>query len=542
MSRGACHGRLGFGRWAAGVLGCVALTTGSGSLAADVTLAPSLLRPATGALTARGAAMLARLEAKPTIGRARVAALDRAAFDGSRVRLALFSDVELEAERSDIGFTGVEGRSWTGMVADGGSAAFVIRGDRIFGSIATARGNFQILPLGDGASAVVEQDASALPECGTDRVGRPAVQAGPRPPVRNQRDVLGPARGRRALAGQGEARLLDTPGENRVRVLVAYTPGAKALTASNLGLTMQELVDLAVLESNQGYANSGVSMRIELAYLHETQFDESAAIENDLVWFWADGDGFMDEVHALRDEYDADMCSLIVDGTDPDWCGIAFGFDHTDYYNMFQATVYSCATGNFTFAHEFGHNQGCRHDNDGTLAPFAYGHGFRNGNSWRTIMALAGSSSAPRLNRWSNPDLNSPVSPFTAMGTAINGANFANDCRSALNAGDDIVVNHEQTPVDSTAPTGGSIGNDEAADKLVTGALSVSSFTADSGSRVQFRAGTAITLGTGFWARSGSSFRARLAGPLGDPPPPAAFSTGLGASAPAAPTVPESAR
>jgi hypothetical protein len=38
---------------------------------------------------------------------------------------------------------------------------------------------------------------------------------------------------------------------------------------------------------------------------------------------------------------------------------------------------------------------------------------------------------------------------------------------------------------------------------------------------VQFRAGTGITLTSGFHARSGSDVRARLAGPLGDPLPSA---------------------
>jgi hypothetical protein len=493
--------------------------------AAEALASRPLLQAALTAPKAEGAAIFARLSAKPTHRRARVAALDRAAFQAGRLRLDLFPDVVVEAESMDVGFTGVEGRTWTGRLADGGSAAFVMRGDRVVGSIATAKGNFQVFPLGDGLCAVVEHDPSTLPDCGTGRVLPPAELPGLRPPVVNPLDQFGPIRSRRKLAGPGEAQLADTPTANRVRVLVAYTPGAQSLTSLNLGMTMQELVDLAILESNQGYANSGVTMRMELAFLYETAYDETAAIENDVTRFRGNGDGFMDEVHAHRTNYDADMCCLIVDGTDPDWCGWAFGFDYTDAANMFQASHYGCVTGNFTFAHEFGHNQGCRHDNDGTLTPFAYGHGFRNGNSWRTIMAVAGTSTAPRLNYWSNPNVNSPVSPFTAMGTAINGANFANDCRSALNAGDDVVVNHELTPLNATTPVGATIASDEVADKLVTGTLTATSFTANSGSRVQLRAGTGISLGTGVWARQGSSFRARLATPLGDAPPVATQSS-----------------
>lgn len=512
--RVSCRFRLGY----LGLAGLVALLAVGRGWAADAEIARPLLQEAVTDLKGSGASIFSRLSAKSTHRRTRVAALDRTAFAGRRLKLSLFPDLEVDAESMDIGFTGVEGRSWTGRLSDGGSAAFVIHGDRVMGSVATAKGNFQIFPLGDGLSAVVEHDPATLPDCGTGRVPVPPQQPGLRPPVIQPRDENGPVRPRRALAGPGEAQLADTPTANRIRVLVAYTPDSKTRTRSLYGMTMQELVDLAILESNQGYANSGVTLRLELAFLYEVVFNESAAIENDVAQFRANGDGVMDDVHIFRANYDADMCCLIVDGTDPDWCGWAYGFDYTDYNNMFQASVYSCVTGNFTFAHEFGHTQGCRHDTDPTGTPFPYGHGFRNGNSWRTIMAVAGTSTAPRLNYWSNPNVISPVAPKVAMGTPINGAFFAYDCRSALNAGDDVVVNHEATPVTSNAPTGDTLGADEMADKLVTGGLVVGSFTANSGSRVQFRAGSSITLGAGVWARQGSSFRARLATPLGDAP------------------------
>lgn len=474
-----------------------------------------LLAAVPGELRADRAALFANLQGQPTTKRARPARLDPAAFAGGRFALALFPDHEVIVEQTDIGDTGIESRSWTGRLTTGGSAAFIINGDRVSGTISSGNGNFQIFPLGDGECVVVEQDPLKMRDCAVGRVTPPPRVPAPVPGP-NPKDEPAPRARSATPARTGDPRLADTPTGNRVRVLVAYTADAQNLTSSVLGQTMQELIDLAILESNQGYANSGVTLRLELACLYETVFNESAAIENDVDRFRNNGDGFMDEVHTLRADYDADMCCLIVDGTDPDWCGWAYGFDYTAYSNMFQATVYSCATGNYTFAHEFGHTQGCRHDDDGNLTPFAYGHGFRNGNNWRTIMAVAGTSTAPRLNYWSNPNINSPVAPFTAMGTPINGGNFANDNRSALNASDNTVVDHESTPVDSIAPTGDSFAADEGADKVVTGTLTVGSFTANSGSRVQFRAGAAVSLTPGFWARSGSSFRARLAGPLGD--------------------------
>ncbi len=465
----------------------------------------------------KAASLHSKLATHPTTSRARVVALDRRAFDADRITLQLFPDAELAAERMDIGFTGVRSRTWTGRLADGGSAAFVINGDRISGTVSSTNGNFEFFPAGNGECVLVQHLPNGYPDCAVGKVSpppraAPSVNATNRPPNGDVQTRVGPAN-----AGDGSQG--DTPTGNRVRVLVAYTASARNLTSVNLGRTMQEHIDLAVLESNQGYANSGVTLRMELCCLYQTGFTETTAIENDVAAFQAPADGDADEVHALRNDYDADMCCLLVDGRDTDWCGWAFDFNYTSYGNMFQATVYSCATGNYSFAHEFGHTQGCRHDDDGTLTPFPYAHGFRNGNNWRTIMAVTGGNTAPRLNYWSNPNLNSPVAPFTAMGTPVNGGNFANDCRTGLNTSDDTVVNHELTPGNSTAPTGDTVNNDEVGDKVVTGTLTVGSFTANSGSRVQFRAGTSIVLTPGFSARSGSEFRARLAGPLGDPAP-----------------------
>jgi hypothetical protein len=503
-------------RRAAGLILALAFGSASALPAQDVPpgASRSLITAATPAPAGKAAAMLTKLAMRPTVRRARTVTLDRSAFDGNRISLALFPDAEVTADKMDIGFTGVRSRTWTGRLAGGGSAAFVINGDRISGTVSSTNGNFEFFPGDNGECVVVQHLPNGYPDCAVGKVTPPA----PRSSINATNK---PSNGDQAATGWngGDPTNGDTPTGNRVRVLVAYTADAQSLTSSQLGRTMQEHIDLAVLESNQGYANSSVTMRMELACLYETVFAETGAIENDVADFRDPSDGKSDEVHALRADYDADMCCLLIDGTDPDWCGWAYGFDYTAYDNMFQATVYSCATGQFTFAHEFGHTQGCRHNDDNNLTPFAYGHGFRNGGNWRTIMGLANGTDAVRLNYWSNPNINSPVAPFTAMGTPIDGGNFANDDHAALNAGDATVVNHEATPASSVALTGDVFNNDEAADKVVTGTLTVGSFTANSGSRVQFRAGTGITLTPGFWARPGSSFRARLAGPLGDPAP-----------------------
>ncbi|MEM6822264.1 MAG: M12 family metallo-peptidase, partial [Verrucomicrobiota bacterium] len=69
---------------------------------------------------------------------------------------------------------------------------------------------------------------------------------------------------------------------------------------------------------------------------------------------------------------------------------------------------HNCATGYYSFGHEIGHLFGARHDRyvDNETTPFPYGHGFLNGNQWRTIMGYGnGCDSCQRRNYWSNPDV-----------------------------------------------------------------------------------------------------------------------------------------
>jgi len=465
----------------------------------------------------RAVSLQSRLQIRPKTARARVVQLDTTAFEGSSIAMELFPDANLTAEQTDIGFTGTRYPCWSGQLPGGGSAVFIINGGRISGTVSCPAGNFEFYPVGDGECVVVQHQPDAFPGCGAGYLTVPPPGPGEGAVEPSEALESGDTETLPPQDQGGGPSADDTPTGNRVRVIVAYTTSARDDTYTDFGRTMIEHIDLAVAESNQGYANSGVTMRMELACLyHTTSGTETTAIENDVANFRNSGDSKWNEVHGLRASYDADMCCLLTDGRDTAWCGWSYGFDYTSYANMFQATAYDCATGNFTFAHEFGHTQGCRHDTDNNLTPFAYGHGFRNGNNWRTIMAVTGGNTAPRLNYWSNPNINSPVAPFTAMGTPINGGNFANDNRSALNASDNTVVNHEATPVSSTAPSNDSFNNDEAADKVVTGTLTVGNFNGYSGSRVTLRAGTSVLLTSGFHVRTGSEFRARITTPLGD--------------------------
>ncbi|MGA1238475.1 MAG: 3-coathanger stack domain-containing protein [Limisphaerales bacterium] len=482
----------------------------SSPLTAANSLLPTLFQHDPGSENASAGAAMRELMQRPTTLRATRAHWTPDAFTNQRFILNPFADVNLDATHTPIGFTGARHQTWFGTLSNNqGSAVFILNGGRISGKINSTSGTFEIFPQENQSCLIVQHGLAHWPGCNVNSLTSPQPLANSPANSSVASDV--PTITMEDSPGQ------DTPSENPIRVIIAYTAGAQFKTRAIYGRTMREHVDLALAETNQGYANSGVNLRLELACLYETGFLETTAIENDVEDFRNNGDGKGDEVHQLRADFDADMCCLITDGRDYSWCGWSYGFDYTSRDNMFQATSYSCATGNFSFAHEFGHTQGCRHNDDLALLPFAYGHGYRKDTYWATIMAMTTGTTAVRLNYWSNPRIPSPLLPHTPMGTPEDGDNFANDCCTALNVSSETVINHESTPSNSDAPTNHSFSSDEFADKLVTDTLTVATFTANPGAQIQFRAGSSIILQPGFHAQAGSQFQATITTP--EPPP-----------------------
>ena len=122
------------------------------------------------------------------------------------------------------------------------------------------------------------------------------------------------------------------------------------------------------------------------------------------MWRFADkGDGYMEEIHPLRNKYKADVALLIVD--DPKGCGLATRV-FADADEAFAVVHHECAASTYSVAHEVGHIIGARHDLnlDKMMTPFSFGHGYVNGTKWRDIMSYKEScGGCPRLPVWSGP-------------------------------------------------------------------------------------------------------------------------------------------
>jgi peptidyl-Asp metalloendopeptidase len=81
------------------------------------------------------------------------------------------------------------------------------------------------------------------------------------------------------------------------------------------------LINLAVAETNTAYSRSAVIPRLRLVHQEEVSYTESGDFSTDLNRLTNPSDGFMDNVHALRNAHGADLVSLIIEGAS--LCGLA---------------------------------------------------------------------------------------------------------------------------------------------------------------------------------------------------------------------------
>lgn len=230
----------------------------------------------------------------------------------------------------------------------------------------------------------------------------------------------------------------------RVDVMVVFTTAARSAWG---GLSQSNsFVATAITNFNTALTNSGVSnVTINLVYSGEIAYTESGNLSTDLPRLRNNNDGYLDEVHALRTTYGADLCALVT-ATPTNTCGLGYvNTSPTNYSSNsgFCVSLYNCAVSNYSLAHEFGHNMGLRHDwyVDTSTTPCDHHHGYTNkkaidlGTSstssqrWRTIMAYNNECSAKgfnctRINRWANPDVNYNSDP---TGVAIGSTNPANE-------------------------------------------------------------------------------------------------------------------
>ncbi len=356
--------------------------------------------------------------------RARVLGMDTAKLirqstdADSTVRLNLFPDVALDAIVETTRIDGTQGFVSRGRIAwsELSSFVFVTRGDAVAGTISVGELRYRVTSLPGAKDQVVVSELipPEAPDCG----------CGP------EHAVASPA-AQKPIAAADDGSTVD--------VLVAYTQ--KARTAAGGLAQMNALIQLAVEEANTAYQLSDVTQRLRLVHSVQTTYNEATGFSPALNALTNSGDGKMDELHTLRNQYGADLVCLVIDNTE--YCGLAWLMTNESLAfesKGFSVVHWDCATGYYSFAHELGHNMGLNHDrqNAGGGAATPYGYGYRwvgnSGSTWRSIMGYAPGT---RIQRHSNPDV-----LFDGVATGV--AN-SEDAARALDDTRDTVANFRES-------------------------------------------------------------------------------------------------
>jgi hypothetical protein len=367
---------------------------------------------------------------------------------GAVTILNLFPDVYFTAVLERIEHNASGSTTWFGHLeeVEHGTATFVIGQDNVVvGNIVMPGAMYQIRYAGDGVHKVLEINEAAMPADAEPVVvdnGAREDEKAPPPLTRDNGSVID--------------------------VLVVYTPNARSAEGGTSA--MNNLVDLAVAETNQSYSNSGVNFQLNLVYKGEVSYTESSNFSTNLSRLTSKTDGYIDNVHSLRDQYCADVVALIIEGSQ--YCGIAnlmTTVSSSFEDRAFSVTARTCATGYYSFGHELGHNMAARHDwyVDSSTSPYIYNHGYvKVSNNWRTIMAYnsecsANGTSCTRLQYWSNPNVTYGGNPM-GVGGSTTGSSAYNAL--ALNNSASVVANWRDSTT-SCGSTGGCSGD------LYTGTL-----------------------------------------------------------------------
>jgi hypothetical protein len=328
-----------------------------------------------------------------------------------------------------------EGCTWRGEIEGTGEPVILMwwKGGRFTGMF-TYRGHMYTLKsMGGEVHAVVETDPGRMPpDHGAMRSGGAApaqsgdmkddplvargegaaMRPGDRANLQDRQDAIGmsrPATGASATPAlaviqpiSGARRRALAAKKITIDVMVLYT----SKVASKYIDIDSDLIDLAIEQANESFANSGLgNIKLRLVHQQLVDYDESDGEHFNHLYRMVDGTGPFANVRALRNEKRADVVALIVD--DPSGCGLSTRVA-AEADEAFVVVHHSCAALTYSIAHEIGHIIGARHDKalDANVTPFAYGHGYVNGNKWRDIMSYKAScDGCPRMPVWSNPTI-----------------------------------------------------------------------------------------------------------------------------------------
>ena len=378
--------------------------------------------------------------AKEQLARARSQAR---AGSAARLRLNLLAGVDMTAVIERTAPTS-RGYSLAGHIAGMekvSNVVLVVNGAVIVGDVWTPKGHYTIRAAGGGSYLIEKTDpADRKPLC---EPILPPLEGSTRDTGRTSKDVRQPK-----------------DSGSTIDIFVFWTRTAR-LDAGGLR-NMQAFVDLAIASANEAYLASDIQTRLNLVGATEVHYDYEGTdrtAEIHINHFIDPENGYMTEVHDVRDAYSADLVHLFFGS------GVGVGGGIANIWGPFGISIMG---GVNTFIHEVGHNMGLRHDaytegegrfkeelarDDfyyrGYVNQRAFDAGAQEEQRWTTIMAYANQCDdkffiCPELLRFSNPRQRWPDDKGDPLGIAEGDGDWPADASRAVNESSGAVANWRQ--------------------------------------------------------------------------------------------------
>ncbi|MEX2655997.1 MAG: M12 family metallo-peptidase, partial [Balneolales bacterium] len=220
-------------------------------------------------------------------------------------------------------------------------------------------------------------------------------------------------------------------GKVTLDLMIVYTENAKTWADGHSSL--EEVVSEMMNKGQNTLENSMLDTELRIVHMHQTDFQEGDNSASDILRkltaspshnpFGEEYDGYMENIHDLRDEYGADLVTMLADISDVG--GLAWLLNTPSGLPQFGFSlnrIQQVENSSLTFIHEIGHNAGNAHSRNQSGSPadvfgglFDYSTGWRftgdNDTSYATVMTYTEGKSS-RIPYISNPDV-----PVHGVGT-----------------------------------------------------------------------------------------------------------------------------